>query len=335
MNDLVFEVITKPRVILALLAAVCAANDGRSDVSMLETKGPWSGSIGSSPSALGSPLEVPLVLVSAEVKINVKRGIGDELSADYAATFLIYDRRGTADGERDYLLAFPVTGMNSKIVTINNFSVRAYHDRNRPPAVSHHAIVISPLPGKSPNSLDPSGQMEGKLLEPNMFGSHSSPLPICSVVYQDAYIWHMKSSPGTTNEIHVRYSARLRPQSIQYSKAYSHELDNEIIPFDDNPATQWDKRYYFFDYVLISGSTWCGPIGRETVEVSIDPDLRNAVGGIESSIRSPAGMWGAGARRKLHDETYSESGDFANGYTVQYEVKGKPTSDLIFGIPTK
>ena len=310
----------------SLLFAALLPAAARADVSVLQTKGPWTGSIGSLPAALEPASGNALTLISAKVKIRIARGTGEELLALCSAKFVIHDERAANAGEQDCQMAFPVTGLNAKIVTTDDFSVHYDNDQNKPSPISRHPIVIWVRPGRKPLTFDPTGQMEGAI-----FPEAPTPfirLPPASIVYRDAYLWHMKSSPGSTNILDVTYTAHLRPQSLQYSKAYAHRVDTEVIPFDFNPASQWDKRYYFFDYILVSGSTWNGPIGHETVEITVDPDLSTILGQIESNLRPEFRNW-----RELHDRGYYELAPGTNSF--RWEIKGKPTSDLIFGLPIK
>ena len=298
----------------------------RADALILQTKGPWTGSIGSSPAALQEKGDNQLALISAQVKIRIKHGSGEELLALCSAAFVIHDLRAANEGEQELQMAFPVTGMDAKIVTVGDFVAYYGNDRNNRPTVTRHPIVVSPASGLKPSKFDPSGQMEGELY-PEVAANPFVRLRPYSIVYHDAYLWRIKSNPGSMITLHVDYVAHLRPQEIRYSKAYLHTTDRDVIPFDDVPASQWDKRYYFFDYILVSGSTWQGPIERETVEVDVDPDLQGVLGQIESNLKLPT------FSRELRD--HCVYGFVPKTTGIRWEIKGKPLSDLIFGLPIK
>jgi hypothetical protein len=93
--------------------------------------------------------------------------------------------------------------------------------------------------------------------------------------YRASYIWQHSIHPSGKPQIHVTYTVTLRSQSARYTKSYdSTESDAEVFPFIKiRNLDQWADQYFFFDYVLRSGATWDGTIGRERIEITCDPML--------------------------------------------------------------
>ena len=129
----------------------------------------------------------------------------------------------------------------------------------------------------------------------------------------------------------MTYTVILRPQSIHYTKSYeSADDDEEVIPFQDIPIDKWKDQYFFFDYVLLSGATWDGPIGRETIELSAEPALRLDLSQILVVPRSPVGFRPRGL--PIDGGEWSET-MVLDGIRRWVIEKTKPDSDLLLAIP--
>ena len=313
------------RQFLAVFFSIFSSARGFADVTMLETTGPRTGSLFSNPGVVAAHLSTLKVsMASADVKIFVHRGKGEELAAECDASFVLKDRSNPASGSHDFLVAFPVTGMNSKIVTVDSFSVLV--EGNAPQKVFRNTVVVvSPWETKSTDPKFSDSQPIAELYPED----HDTIMRSDENWYRNAFVWLQTSKPGTITHVHISYTATLRPQSIYYAKAYSKTFDDEVLPFDDNPASKWDQRYYFFDYILISGSTWFGAIGKETINLTLDPELHIAAGAVESGLRRPVGSNPRLNRIEDHSR-YSEGPE-----NTEWEIEGKPSSDIVFAIPVR
>jgi len=255
-------------VVLVLATAALAA---RADIAVLREKGPHSGSAFSNPGLIAdAPAGLKVAMKTADVKIHLRPGEGDTLKADVTADFELEDSSPAELAGQLYLVGFPVTGLSSKIVTIDNFAVTV--DGKTPATVLRQCIgthfismraedtpVRGELASETINKQSPSAwsvQYEGK------------------AGYRSSYIWQQSAVPAKTVKVHVTYSVTLHPQSIHYSKTYDREEDGDaLIPFKTLNVDNWNDRHFFFDYVLRSGATWSGPIGKESITVSVDPAL--------------------------------------------------------------
>ena len=255
-------------VALGLAAAALVA---RADIAVLREKGPHSGSAFSNPGLIAdAPAGLKVAMKTADVKIHLRPGDGDTLKADVTANFVLEDSSPAELAGQLYLVGFPVTGLSSKIVTIDNFAVMV--DGKTPATVLRQCIgthframraedtpVNGKLTSQTINEKSPSAwsvQYEGK------------------AGYRSSYIWQQSAVPAKTVKVHVTYSFTLHPQSIHYSKTYDREEDGDArIPFKTLNVDNWNDRHFFFDYVLRSGATWAGAIGEETILISVDPAL--------------------------------------------------------------
>ena len=145
--------------------------------------------------------------------------------------------------------------------------------------------------------------------------------------------------------IHVRvtYTVTLHPQSIIYTKSYDKgDADGEVIPSRSLRGVLRDDRYYFFDYVLRSGATWDGPIGKEIIVITADQALKLATEKISLRNRKPASVFidestevpipvperPQGMQGLERHET-----DPSNGSLRWILENGDPNEDLLFAIP--
>src|SRR5208283_2918166 len=104
-------------------------------------KGPKAGSLFSNPgvSAL-SPKDLKIAMREADVKIHLRPAGGGNLGADVTATFELDDLAPGSAGPRTYLVAFPVTGLRSRVLTVSGFKVLV--DGKEPAIVLRHSIAV-------------------------------------------------------------------------------------------------------------------------------------------------------------------------------------------------
>jgi hypothetical protein len=310
-------------VLTAFLIATCSVS--LADVAVLHEKGPTSGSAFSNPGLTVVQDPQPKIqMTSADVEIRLRRGESNQLAADCDAQFLLKDNGPPQTESRKFLAAFPVSGLSTKIVTITNFSVTI--DGEQPATVFRRTIVVSKWEAHLQDTAI-FGQLEAR------FQAESTPREwgitlADKSVYRGAYVWEQKTTPGKSSRVHVKYSVILIPQSIHYSKSYARsEGDSEVIPFRDLNIDKWNDQYYFFDYVLMSGSTWDGPIGHETITLTADPNLHFSMFATGEGPRSPVGY------HPQKNEYYAQIGMTPMKEYRKWEISGKPDSDLLISIP--
>jgi hypothetical protein len=269
----------------AVICLVAAALATRADIAVLREKGPHSGSAFSNPGLIAdAPAGLTVAMKTADVKIHLRPGDGDTLKADVTADFELEDSSPAELNGQLYLVGFPVTGLSSKIVTIDNFAVKV--DGQAPAMVLRQWITIS--------------RRQAKLVDQRLIGEFESEFaPEAeqsrrSLHYPDAdnyrasYIWQQTSHPGAATHVRVTYTVTLHPQSMLYSKTWDTDAaSGEVIPSKTLRGILVGDSYYFFDYVLRSGATWDGPIGKEVVEISAEPALKLATGKIALRNRRP------------------------------------------------
>ena len=316
----------------ALLFLAAAASLSRADIAVLHEKGPKAGSLMANPGvSQSSPKNLKITLRQAEVKISLRPAGGGNLAADVTASFQLEDHASMLAGTRTFLVAFPVTGLRSQVMAVKDFRVSV--DGNQPPLVLRRTVRI----GYNRYNLEDTAvarQLDERFA-PDKEPSQTGVCLADETAYDDAYVWTQSSKPGSKTSVAVAYTAILKPQEISYSKSYQpSEDDNEVIPFDDIEVPKWDEKYFLFDYVLLSGATWEGPIGSEMIEFAIDPSLKLSASRIDYTLRSPVGR--AGGRRERPaphssnsiEVSWSPDGDLRLGFHDE-----KPRDDLLFSIP--
>jgi hypothetical protein len=312
--------------ILTIGLALAGAMSCRADVAVLREKGPWSGTAFSNPGLVeGAAPGTKIAMRTANVRIQLSRGQGETLVAKCEAEFELVNTMPGKSKAGDILVAFPVTGLASKIVTVSDFTVLI--DGRRPATVLRQAIIVS---RRSMETKDTPihGQLEARFHVKDPQRTWGVTLADESI-YRNAYVWAQATTPGEVSRVKVAYSVALRPQAIRYTKSYSSsDTDDDVIPFADLGIHKWDEDHYFFDYVLMSGSTWDGPIGKESIKLEIDPSLRLAPERIETLQRQPIGRH-RDAQKKT-GAAYSES---VTPTGMEWTVTGKPDGDLLIAIP--
>jgi hypothetical protein len=69
--------------------------------------------------------------------------------------------------------------------------------------------------------------------------------------------------------VQVKYILTLHAQSLAYAKKVLHEHSLNVVPFDAMWAGESGRKAFFLDYILRSGGTWKGPIGHETITLTV------------------------------------------------------------------
>lgn len=316
------------RVLLVAWFLPAIAVVSRADIAVLREKGPKSGSVFSNLGiAATPPQDLKVTMETADVKIRLRSADGGNLAADCVATFELVDHAAPETGPKSFLVAFPVTGLRSKIVTVDQFRVTV--DGKEPATVLRRAIEISRRQYKLEDS-PVHGQLEA-VFAPEKEPDKWAVFLADKTGYNAAYVWQQSSQPGAKTHVSVSYSTTLRPQSIHYSKSYDSAADdNEVIPFNDLPVDKWNDQYFFFDYVLLSGATWDGPIGRETIEISSDPALHLEKYRFQAGPRKPIGY--RPRNSEPHGGGWSEPWEESNIKRLEF-VNVKPGCDLLLAIP--
>ena len=258
------------RLALALGLAT-AALAARADIAVLREKGPHSGSAFSNPGLVAdAPAGLKVAMKTADVKIHLRPGDGDTLKADVTADFVLEDSSPAELNGQLYLVGFPVTGLSSKIVTIDQFAVTV--DGKTPATVLRQCIGTHFISMRAEDT-----PVSGKLTSETINKQSPSAWSVqyeSNIYYRSSYIWQQPTAPAKSVQVHVTYSVTLHSQSIHYSKTYDRDEDGDtVIPFKTLNVDDWNDRHFFFDYALRSGATWAGTIGAETILVSVDPAL--------------------------------------------------------------
>ncbi len=322
----------KKRMVFVGLMMCLGASFVWADVAILREKGPWSGSLGSNIGLLAEPSPLTKIsMVSAEVKIHLRRGEKDQLKADCTADFALVDQTDNSTDPQEFLVGFPVTGLTPKIVTVDNFSVQV--NGEKPATVFRQSIALSRWESKLEDTKIYGRLAENFQIQPqaNRYGVKLTN----EKIYASAYIWPQKSTPGATTRVRVTYTVTLRPQVLHYEKEFHSRSDDDMIPFDDIQIDHWGETYYFFDYILVSGSTWEGPIGSETIEFTADPELGLSLKRIQGYLRSQVGYPRKPLKEMGEEAIRAGVWNFQadEGDGPRWTVRGKPDFDYLFAIP--
>lgn len=316
--------------LIVITASLVGTFLSRADVAVLREKGPLSAAAFSNPGLVdsGGP-GAKIAMRSADVRIRLTRGTEDTLIAKCEAEF---DLVNTSAGEmktEDILVAFPVTGLTSNIVTVRDFAVTV--DDQQPATVLRRTIAVSRRQFKVEDKPI-FGQLDAHFHAERNKTTWGVTLTDQSV-YPNAYVWAQATKPGATSRVKVSYSATLRPQPLRYSKSYvASDTDSDVIPFADLAVDRWNDNYYFFDYILLSGSTWEGPIGREKITLTIDPELHLSPHKIESlNRRSPIGH--PPLQLPPVSVVYEAEFSVTKSGAIEWNIPGKPFSDILIAIP--
>jgi hypothetical protein len=302
------------------------------DIAQLIEKGPWSGSVFSNPGVVAvSELESKISLKSAGVDIQISKGENDTLVARCKADFLLsnLDKEGKTRGE--ILVAFPVSGLNSEVVTTSDFQVTV--DGLKPALVLRRGIQVS----KRDYALRDTaiyGQFDARF-HPAKSEIDWGVRLMDKSIYRDSYLWTQSVKPAGESNVCVSYTVTLKPQSISYFKSYHREdADSDLIPFSDiQVASSGDSdRFYFFDYILLSGSTWHGPIESEIIRVEIMPNLNLPSRKIMPYWRHSIGFHPDRSDSRKYGGKLPIP-NFVDDRHVEITIKGKPETDLLIAIP--
>ncbi len=259
------------RTLAVSFGLVAAALAARADIAVLREKGPHSGSAFSNPGLVANaPAGLKVAMKTADVKIHLRPGDGDTLKADCTAEFEMEDSSPAELNGQLYLVGFPVTGLSSKIVTIDQFKVTV--DGKEPATIIRRAIGTHFMSMRVEDT-PVTGTLESHIVDkqsPERWGIWYKG----ASGYRGSYLWQQELAPCKTLKVNIAYQITLHPQSIHYSKTFDSDEDGDaVIPFKTLTVDDWDDQYYFFDYVLRSGATWTGTIGKESITVTIDPSL--------------------------------------------------------------
>ncbi len=317
---------------------VAAALAARSDVAVLREKGPHSGSAFSNPGLIANaPAGLQVAMKTADVKIHLRPGDGETLKADVTADFELEDSSPAELNGQLYLVGFPVTGLSSKIVTIDNFAVTV--DGKTPAMVLRQDIYINRRQSKRVDEKL-RGELEARFA-PETPQSCQTLSYAGFDQYPASYLWQQRVQTSVTFCVRVTYTLTIHPQSIIYTRSYDRDdADGEVIPSKNLRALLRDDRYYFFGYVLRSGATWDGPIGKETVVITADQALKLATEKIALRNRKPASFFFDDStegpeRERLQGIQGVErhETDPGNGSLRWILENGDPNEDLLIAIP--
>ena len=156
--------------------------------------------------------------------------------------------------------------------------------------------------------------------------------------YPNAYYWSQLFPQKSRTHIEISYQLTLHPQSLRYEKKMLRGGSMDVVPFDLMWAGASTEKAYFFDYVLRSGATWAGPIGRETVTLIADPSTKLDLTNDEIVIvgRNVARYYNddtQDARSMVRAGVFPKSIRRPPGMIVWEIDHEKPTQDILVQIP--
>jgi len=331
------------RGLLALLLTPIVVH---ADMSFLGVSGPSSG-LGIANIGAVTNTDPATALSKATVVITLGAGKGENLTASCLAEFDLQTGATPNNKPMETLVAFPVTGMYGDAVKVDQFAVVI--DKTHKPVVLKGWIGLSRAkPG------DPITFMLGAPVSEFASSgfSESEVRNKCSKFYK-AFLWNETFLPGSQCHVKVSYVLELRPQSLAYAKSQMHSQNPDLVPFDAMVAGESQERAYFLDYILRSGATWSGPIGRETITLRTDDTLTFAESGAvifgdPSGLPLPGEIF-AVQRKYFPDgrDDFDEGLEYLRAGIDLYGFKSirggmvwevdhqKPTSDILLEIPLR
>lgn len=250
------------RGIVALLLTPVIAD---ADISFVGVRGPGSG-LGMANIGAVTTSDPATALSNANVEIVLGAGQGDKLTASCVAVFDLQTGPTPGNKPMETVVAFPVTGIYGNAVKVDRFTVLI--DRDQTPAIADGWVGFS--------RAKPGEPITYMLGAPFSKSSGFAPIDVrdkCSKFYR-AFLWNEKFLPASHSHVTVSYVLELRPQSLAYAKHEMHAPTPDLVPFDAMVAGESQESAYFLDYILRSGATWSGPIGRETITLRTDDTLR-------------------------------------------------------------
>lgn len=256
--------------------------------------------------ALDTEQKVPVTMRSAEVVIRLERvrdssetdsptATGGAKAAEWNRDMLQARCNAVFDLEHiepkgktvEFMVTFPVSGAAE---TIRQFEVKV--DGQTPPLVRRSTVRLGYHLGRKfgPSDTPINGSLTGRFAPPLILLDPSSkpaakPWPVVAghdpksggywegirleagVSYPQAFLWTQKIGPGQHQRVEVSYALRLHAQKIgEFPAMYGYPTET---------FTRLDKvrKHYLLDYILRSGATWEGPIGRETIQLSAEDGI--------------------------------------------------------------
>ena len=211
---------------------------------------------------------VTTALTSADVLIELQGRKGDDLTATCTAVFDLDTDSGLPKAGQTVLVAFPVTGLSSDAVEIAGFEVIVDGVRKTGLKGSYIRLFSG---NDTPNEFKKLLPMEGNPKTFDFFGYSLYGGASATDTVLQGYAWSQEFAPGKHCRVQIKYLLTLHAQSLAYAKKMLHGQSFNVIPFDAMWAGESGQKAFFFDYILRSGGTWKGPIGRETVTLTAAP----------------------------------------------------------------
>ena len=257
------------------------------------------GAIFSNPAPLANDLDVYLTNANVQIKLSIP--YKDVLLAEVEAEFVV-NRSGSDRDVLQFLTAFPVCHYRHPFLTIDGFEVTV--DGRYPTMVlrktervgysftSYDVSCDSPMYGSLPEhmSLPPltkRWEEWEECCEPGGGGSGFpgvERLPQERVTlpdgshYEYCYVWLIELEPGAQSRVVVNYTCIIPEQEniwqVENQYVYGGS-ESQLAHMTLNiPESFYHKvgpgSFFFFSYILQSGTTWQGPIGSETIRLTAD-----------------------------------------------------------------
>jgi hypothetical protein len=314
----------------------------RADIASLQRFGPRSFIGYANPGrAFDQAQNVPIAMREAKVEIRFTRDGRNALKAAVKATFQMENQDGTSHEACEFLVGFPV----SREPAENGESANVT-ESHHPLRVANFAVVVDGKPaplakresvfigrnywdGQKPQDTPLQGTLAGRFAAPTfpapnektwdtrVHAGHVYPerywggLAFADQTkYETTYVWTQKIAAGARQSVEVNYTLLLEGQKIAFLEITTRGGEANILPTEKTAGLDPKKRYALFDYVLRSGATWDGPIGRETITLTADDGIN--LDGLVSYGRKP----------RLEGKTW-----------VWELVNEKPLEDVLVAVP--
>ena len=192
----------------------------------------------------------------------------------------VFELRNRSEHSLMLTVGFPVSNTRFSSSTYEEFKVvsmgeeRTVFNRiSSYPRSRTHRHVSGP-PGKADELLpDLKSGDKGVPVRPKIFPVEK----MGALKFHNLMVWPETFKPDETRVIEIKYILKVPTQNNRlirnkvrgsYKGAWPEEANN--LPLDFLGMLPQNKDFYFFDYYLVSGASWKGPIENEQVNLHLD-----------------------------------------------------------------
>lgn len=289
------------RLLLCCLGAVIAgARPARADIQVMREVviAPKSGPVAANIGAVNASPAV--VMKNADVKVRVGAVPALEnkpLAVSVRARFVMAN---DSDDSLALTVGFPLSASEFPPFDLEGFAVKSdgeprsvFNRVTGYPRRLEHRYVSGPEREGFRALPDDAGEEGGGVARArSLFGDQQ----IGKGTFQNLMVWKETFAPRQTRTVDVAYDLAVPLQENRvvrkkvrgnYKGTWPQEANN--VAADFLGILPHEKRFYFFDYVLVTGASWKGPIGKETVVLVLDETWRGRA--LQRSAGPPEGKW--------------------------------------------